>query len=150
MRRIATKLSMGGRREHKQREEVFYSHSNLEGAVRIKVRVRSGNEHKPAPPLSLFSCQAPMRFDNVQRRNRTRDSDIPFTFSVDGPWGSPTQVRFLFVSSSVALQLSSLFYSPLAFSLSFLSLFHPFFFPSLTPFLTKNKRNFPATTLSSS
>ena len=61
-----------------------------------------GGEHKPAPPLSLLSSQSPVRFDHVQRRRRTRDSDVPYTFSIDGPWGAPTQVRFLFVPSSVA------------------------------------------------
>jgi len=60
-----------------------------------------GGEHKPAP-LSLLSSQSPVRFDHVQRRRRTRDSDVPYTFSIDGPWGAPTQVRFLFVPSSVA------------------------------------------------
>lgn len=81
-----------------------------------------------APPPPSAAIAATPR--TVRSRRRTRDSDIPYTFSIDGPWGAPTQVRFLL--------FCFLFFFPdqkfeMNFALSFSSVLENSYFSSTSP-----------------
>lgn len=78
-------------------KRVSFAEEKVEALVEEATKDFSCDKHRPAPSPSLpppSASQQPPKSNPIRRRRRTRDSDIPYTFSIDGPWGAPTQVRF--------------------------------------------------------